>query len=134
MQEQAPHGHTILELAHTILERLRDPEAKVRELSPVVIGITGAGDGCASASGGAGAGGGSRAQKRHRSVEQVMVEAQARVKRAEQERDDAIADAQEEGQYSALFIDKQHQRIDALKQLCRAHNIEQHEVDKALNI
>ena len=52
----------------------------------------------------------------------------------ERQRDDAVQDAHDEGQYSALFINKLHDKIDALKQLCRTHGIDQHEVDAALDI
>ena len=40
-----------------------------------------------------------------------MLEGQERAKRVKLERDEAVEDAQEEGQYSALFIDKLQSKL-----------------------
>ena len=101
-------------------QQLHELEAENRALRPVVIDVTGD-TSCAS-----------RTRKRG-SVEQIMMEGLAQTKRVKQERDEAIEDAQDEAQDYALFIDKQHEKVAALEQLCLTHGIEQHEVNAALN-
>jgi len=59
-------------------------------------------------------------------------ETQQKISKVKEERDDAVEEQQDEGQYSALFIDKQQQQIDALKALCSSRGIDQHDVDIAV--
>ena len=60
------------------------------------------------------------------------LEGQERAKRVKLERDEAVEDAQEEGQYSALFIDKLQSKLDELKKLCAAEGISAHAVEQAI--
>lgn len=58
--------------------------------------------------------------------------AQSTLKKVKLERDDAAEEQQDEAQYSALFIDRMHGKLDRLKALCRGAGVAETAVRDAL--
>ena len=111
--------------------KLAAAQGTLAQAAPASIDLAGGVDGGGGGGGGGASASGSSAQPP--SALSLIDSAQRATKRVKIERDEAVEDAQDEGQTYSLFIDRLQGKVDRLKALCGKHGIPEHEVRSALD-